>query len=134
MSHTLLLNANYEPISILPLSVINWQHSIKLYFLDRITILESYDDWVIHSEKLAINVPSVCVTPAPVVARSAMMLESALTVVLRLKERPVSFLKSKKPPCKSSAAAPVPSAPAFEVATSVRKPLFTVTVPVKVFA
>jgi 5-methylcytosine-specific restriction endonuclease McrA len=62
MSNTLLLNSNYEPISVLPLSVINWQHSIKLYFLDRVTILESYDDWVIHSEHLSISVPSVCVT------------------------------------------------------------------------
>jgi 5-methylcytosine-specific restriction endonuclease McrA len=62
MSNTLLLNSNYDPISILPLSVINWQHAIKLYFLDRISILESYEDWVIHSEKLTINVPSVCVT------------------------------------------------------------------------
>ena len=62
MSDTLLLNQNYEPISVLPLSVINWQHAIKLYFLDRVTILESYDDWVIRSEHLSINVPSVCVT------------------------------------------------------------------------
>jgi 5-methylcytosine-specific restriction endonuclease McrA len=62
MSDTLLLNANYEPISILPLSIINWQHAIKLYFLDRVTILESYPDWTIRSEHLEINVPSVCVT------------------------------------------------------------------------
>lgn len=62
MSDTLLLNANYEPISILPLSVIGWQHAIKLYFLDRVTILESYPDWEIRSEHLTINVPSVCVT------------------------------------------------------------------------
>ncbi len=32
MSHTLLLNKDYNPISVLPLSVINWQHSIKLMF------------------------------------------------------------------------------------------------------
>lgn len=62
MSHTLLLNANYEPVSVLPLSIIDWQHALKLYFLDRVTILESYPDWVIHSEKMSINVPSVCVT------------------------------------------------------------------------
>jgi 5-methylcytosine-specific restriction endonuclease McrA len=62
MSDTLLLNANYEPISILPLSIIGWQHAIKLYFLDRVTILESYPDWTIRSEHLEINVPSVCVT------------------------------------------------------------------------
>ena len=62
MSDCLLLNSNYEPISILPMSVIGWQHALKLYFLDRVEILESYDDWVIRSEHLTINVPSVCVT------------------------------------------------------------------------
>lgn len=62
MSDCLLLNSNYEPISILPLSVIGWQHALKLYFLDRVEILESYEDWVVRSEKLTINVPSVLVT------------------------------------------------------------------------
>jgi len=45
----LLLNVNYEPISILPLSIINWQHAIKLMFLDRITVLETYDNHVARS-------------------------------------------------------------------------------------
>jgi 5-methylcytosine-specific restriction endonuclease McrA len=62
MSTTLLLNQNYEPISVLPLSVISWQHAIKLYFLDRVTILETYEDKVVRSEYLSIPVPSVCVT------------------------------------------------------------------------
>ena len=62
MSDTLLLNQNYEPISVLPLSVINWQHAIKLMYLGRVHVLETYPDWIVHSERLAINVPSVCVT------------------------------------------------------------------------
>lgn len=62
MSDTLLLNADYKPISVLPLSVITWQHSIKLMFLGRIQILETYSEWLIHSEKLTINVPCVAVT------------------------------------------------------------------------
>lgn len=62
MSNTLLLNQNYEPISVLPLSVVSWQHAIKLYFLERVSILETYDNWVVRSEKLEIPVPSVCVT------------------------------------------------------------------------
>ena len=62
MSHTLLLNSDFNPISVLPLSVIGWQHAIKLMFLDRITVIEEYQDWHIHSEKLSINVPSVAVT------------------------------------------------------------------------
>lgn len=62
MSDTLLLNSNYEPISVLPLSVINWQHAIKLMYLGRVHVLETYPDWIVRSERLAINVPSVCVT------------------------------------------------------------------------
>ena len=62
MSDTLLLNSNYEPISVLPLSVIDWRHAIKLMYLGRVHVLETYPDWIVHSERLAINVPSVCVT------------------------------------------------------------------------
>lgn len=62
MSDTLLLNSNYEPISILPLSVIDWQHAIKLMYLGKVRILETYSDWLIRSEHVTINVPSVCVT------------------------------------------------------------------------
>ena len=62
MSDTLLLNANFEPISILPLSVIDWQHAIKLMYLGRVHVLETYPNWIVRSERLALNVPSVCVT------------------------------------------------------------------------
>jgi len=62
MNLTLLLNADYNPISILPLSVVNWQHAVKLYFLGRVEILESYPDRLIRSEHLTMNVPSVCIT------------------------------------------------------------------------
>lgn len=62
MSHTLLLNKDYTPISVLPLSVIHWQHAVKLMYLGRIQVIETYPDWIIHSEKLAINVPSVAIT------------------------------------------------------------------------
>jgi 5-methylcytosine-specific restriction endonuclease McrA len=62
LSEVLLLNSDYNPISILPLSVISWQHAVKLHFLDRIAILEEYDDWVIRSEHFSMNVPAVAVT------------------------------------------------------------------------
>lgn len=62
MSDCLLLNQDYRPISVLPLSVINWQHAIKLMFLKKVHVLETYPDWIVRSETLAINVPSVCVT------------------------------------------------------------------------
>ena len=62
MSHCLLLNNNFSPISVLPLSVIGWQHAIKLMMLGRISVLETYPNWLIRSERLTINVPSVAVT------------------------------------------------------------------------
>lgn len=62
MSHTLLLNKDYTPISVLPLSVIDWRHAIKLMYLGRIQVIETYPDWIIHSEKISINVPSVAIT------------------------------------------------------------------------
>ena len=57
-----MLNSDFNPISILPLSVVSWQHAIKLHFLDRIQILEEYDDWEIRSEYLTMKVPAVAVT------------------------------------------------------------------------
>jgi len=62
LSDVLLLNSDYNPISILPLSVISWQHAVKLHFLNRIHILEEYDNWEIHSEYLTMKVPAVAVT------------------------------------------------------------------------
>lgn len=58
----LLLNANYEPISILPLSIIDWQHAIKLMFLEKISVLEIYTQHVAHSAHLSINYPAVAVS------------------------------------------------------------------------
>jgi 5-methylcytosine-specific restriction endonuclease McrA len=59
---TLLLNSDFNPISVLPLSVISWQHAVKLMFLDRVTVVETYKDRLIRSEHLSIEVPSVCIT------------------------------------------------------------------------
>jgi 5-methylcytosine-specific restriction endonuclease McrA len=62
VSDTLLLSTSFEPVSILPLSLISWQHAIKLVFLEKVTILETYPDWIIRSERLAMPVPAVCIT------------------------------------------------------------------------
>ena len=62
MSDTLLLNANHEPISILPLSIIGWQQAIKLIFLDKVTVLSNHEGRFVHSSHITMPVPSVCVT------------------------------------------------------------------------
>ena len=73
-----------------------------------------------------LSVPSVCVTPAPVVKRSDVMVELAETVVLRLKARAVSFASCSVPPLNVSA--PAPRAEALVVAR--RMPALTVVAPV----
>lgn len=62
MSETLILNADYRPISLVPLSVVNWQHAIKLHWLNRIQILHTYEDRLIHSPSTTMEMPAVAVT------------------------------------------------------------------------
>lgn len=62
MSDTLILNANWQPLSWLPLSIIGWQQAIKLQFMDRIKVIEYYDDWEVHSPSLTMQVPALAIT------------------------------------------------------------------------
>jgi 5-methylcytosine-specific restriction endonuclease McrA len=59
MADTLVLNADAKPYSILPLSTITWQESIKYFVLDKVTVLEWYDDWVVSSPNWETRVPAV---------------------------------------------------------------------------
>ncbi len=56
-----MLNADGSPISYLPLSIISWQDSIKYIVLEKATVLEFYEDWVVHSANWETNVPSVMI-------------------------------------------------------------------------
>ena len=58
---TLVLNADARPYSILPLSTIPWQESIKQLVLERVTVLEWYDDWIISSPSWETKVPAVVI-------------------------------------------------------------------------
>lgn len=55
---TLVLNADYTPLSYYPLSIWPWQTAIKAVFLDRVNIVESYD-LEVHSPSLDMKIPSV---------------------------------------------------------------------------
>ena len=61
MSSTLLLNADGAPISWLPLSTISWEEAIKFMVLEKATVLETYDDWVVHSANWETQVPAVMI-------------------------------------------------------------------------
>jgi 5-methylcytosine-specific restriction endonuclease McrA len=61
MSSTLLLNADGAPISWLPLSTISWEEAIKFMVLEKATVLDVYDDWVVHSANWETQVPAVMI-------------------------------------------------------------------------
>lgn len=58
-NHTLVLNLDAQPLSLVPVSALRWEEAVKLLYLDRVDVLEYYDDWVIHSPSMEMNVPSV---------------------------------------------------------------------------
>jgi 5-methylcytosine-specific restriction endonuclease McrA len=54
----LVLNADYQPLSYYPLSVWNWQETIKAIFLDRVAVVAFYDR-AIRSPGMELRLPSV---------------------------------------------------------------------------
>jgi len=59
MSDTLLLNADAQPVSYLPLSTLCWQDAIKYMVLDKGRVLEWHDNWIVHSATWETPVPSI---------------------------------------------------------------------------
>ena len=59
MSDTLLLNADGRPISYLPISAVHWHISVKLKYLDKVRVVEEYEDRVIRSPSFEMKLPSV---------------------------------------------------------------------------
>ena len=59
---TLVLNMDGNPISIVPLSSVPWKEAIRLVFLEKVRVVKTYDDWVVHSPSRTIEVPSVVMT------------------------------------------------------------------------
>lgn len=55
---SLVLNADYRPLSYFPLSLWSWQDSVKAVFLDRVNILNEYDR-VVRSPTYEMRLPSV---------------------------------------------------------------------------
>lgn len=58
---TLILNADAAPLSVLPLSAVTWQDSIRYLWMDKVTVLDWYDDWVIRSPSWETRVPAVMI-------------------------------------------------------------------------
>jgi 5-methylcytosine-specific restriction endonuclease McrA len=56
---TLLLNADAAPISLLPLSIVDWQEAIRYLVLDKVEVMAWHDDWIVHSANWETRVPAV---------------------------------------------------------------------------
>jgi 5-methylcytosine-specific restriction endonuclease McrA len=59
MSSTLLLNADMQPLSLLPLSTVDWQEAVRYMVLEKATVLEWHDDWIVRSARWETRVPAV---------------------------------------------------------------------------
>ena len=55
----LILNADYQPMSYLPLSLWNWQVAIKAVFAGKVTVVDVYPDTYVRAARLEIPLPSV---------------------------------------------------------------------------
>ena len=61
MSDCLVLNADCQPVSVLPLSTVTWQDAITYLVLDKAVPLEWHDDWIVRSSTWETKVPAVMV-------------------------------------------------------------------------
>ncbi len=61
MNEVLLLNADAQPISFLPISSVAWQEAVKFVYVGAAEVLHTYEDWLVHSPSTTMEVPSVII-------------------------------------------------------------------------
>jgi 5-methylcytosine-specific restriction endonuclease McrA len=59
VSDVLVLNADGMPVSMIPPSTIQWKEAITYIWLDKVHVLEWYDDWIVSSTSWETRVPAV---------------------------------------------------------------------------
>lgn len=55
----MVLNGDFQPLSVFPLSTVDWQTAIKAVFSDKVIVVKNYDNRFVHSQKLKMPVPSI---------------------------------------------------------------------------
>lgn len=58
-NQTLVLNADANPVSVIPLSTTHWREAVRVIYLDRATVVETYDEWVVRSPSFQLKMPSI---------------------------------------------------------------------------
>lgn len=59
MADCLVLNADGAPVNYMPLSTIDWQEAIRYMVLDKASVLEWHEDWIVRSARWETAVPAV---------------------------------------------------------------------------
>jgi len=54
----LILNADYQPLSYFPLSLWSWQDAVKAVFLDRVSVVNEYEQ-IVRAASFEMPIPSV---------------------------------------------------------------------------
>ena len=62
INSTLVLNADFTPLSLIPISSIGWKDAIKMSWMGTIDVIEEYENWEVHSPSITLKVPSVIVS------------------------------------------------------------------------
>lgn len=57
----LILNTDGSPVSMLPLSTVNWQEAIRYLVTDKATVLEWHENWIVRSARWETQVPAVMI-------------------------------------------------------------------------
>ena len=83
MSDVLLLNSDYQPMNVVPLSTVPWQDAISGICKGIFEVVHYYDDWVVRSPSTEIRVPSVIVTKNYVHIRNKYVKKSRQNIYLR---------------------------------------------------
>lgn len=55
----LLLNADFRPLCLYPLSLISWKDAIRLVYQEKVSVVEFHEDWTVHSQYSEMKVPAV---------------------------------------------------------------------------
>lgn len=55
----LVLNADYQPLSVLPLSLWSWQETVKAVFSGKVTVVDVYPEMTVRAVNMDVPLPSV---------------------------------------------------------------------------
>lgn len=59
MPDTLVINADGQPVSYIPLSAVQWKEAVLYMYHDKCTVMDWYDNWMVRSPSWETRVPAV---------------------------------------------------------------------------